>query len=197
VLQRGLPGPSAQRFMAPAGRVVGPFEEKDYPDARKASVMVLLYSRQDEVRTVLMERPSYDGVHSGQISFPGGGQEQQDADAWQTAQRETMEEVGVTDIQLIGPLSPLYIPPSNFFVRPFLGWLPHEPVFVPDEQEVASIVEFPVHDLLLPSVKSTMMVERKDWRMEVPCYLIGGHQVWGATAIILSELEALLEKMDE
>lgn len=196
ILSEGLPGPAAQRFMAPAGRVVGPYEGGDYPDEKKASVMVLLFPKDEVVHSVLMERPSYDGVHSGQISFPGGGQELQDENAWFTALRETKEEVGVEGIRHLGALSPLYIPPSNFFVRPYLGWLPHYPTFIPDEKEVASIVEFPVQHILTASSKSTMLVERNTWRMQVPCYIIGNHKVWGATAIILSELEALLKAME-
>ncbi|HPE98171.1 MAG TPA: CoA pyrophosphatase [Chitinophagales bacterium] len=201
ILQRaaaaGLPGPEAHRIMAPQYRVVKPFREEDFPGSRKASVLALLYAKNEAVQVVLTRRPDYEGVHSAQISFPGGQSETHDEDHWQTALRETEEEIGVpaSNIRHLGDLSPIYIPPSNFFVRPYLGWLDNIPEFHPDPEEVAAVIEMPVLTLLNESAKTTMRIERPDFSAEVPCYRFDEHRIWGATAIILAELEMLLRSV--
>ncbi|MBC8045579.1 MAG: CoA pyrophosphatase [Fimbriimonadaceae bacterium] len=194
-IQQGLPGISAQQKMAPAIREIKPYEENEYPDAKKASVLILFYPHADDIYTVLMKRPDYDGVHSGQVSFPGGKVETTDKDPAYTALRETEEEVGIKmdAIQLMGKLSNIYIPPSNFFVFPYLGYLNYRPQFIPDKNEVAAIVETPIKIILDDSIKGMQEIIREDIKFNAPYYLIQNQKVWGATAIIMSELEILLK----
>ena len=194
-----LPGVVAHRVMAPVTRPLKAFDLTDYPDAKVAAVMILLYPKQDTVYLALIKRPDYGGVHSGQVSFPGGKSEDSDTDYQFTALRETEEEIGVKAslIQVIGQLSNVYIPPSNFFVFPFVGLLDHSPQFLPDVNEVEYIIEVPVNLLLDPAIKSTVKINRPEVSFDAPCYLINGHTVWGATAIILSEFEFLLKQMND
>lgn len=198
LLTGDLPGMLAHQVMAPVTRPLKAFDLTDYPDAKVAAVMILLYPKQDNIFLALIKRPDYSGVHSGQVSFPGGKSEDSDVDYQFTALRETEEEIGVKAslIQVIGQLSNVYIPPSNFFVFPFVGYLDHSPQFLPDANEVEYMIEFPVHTLLDPTIKSTVKINRPEATFEAPCYLINGHTVWGATAIILSEFEFLLKQME-
>jgi 8-oxo-dGTP pyrophosphatase MutT (NUDIX family) len=191
-----LPGLSAHKTMAPPSRTLIRFDEADYPHARKASVLILLYPKRGIPHLVLTQRPDYDGVHSGQVSFPGGQLEASDPGPWEAAIRETFEEIGV-ERQLIEPagqLSHIYIPPSNFFVYPFLGYMEQEPIFIPDDKEVAHIIEMPLFDLLDERIRGEWTMMRQQAAYTVPCYYIQGRAVWGATAIILSELEVILRK---
>lgn len=196
LLMGPLPGPLAHQKMAPLSRQVIHFNPADYPNAKIAAVLVLCYPKNGEITMVLTQRPNYDGVHSGQISFPGGKIEPGDNDELHTALRETEEEIGVLrqEIRVIGKLSNVYIPPSNFFVFPFVGIATSAPIFTPDSNEVAEIIEMPINTLLADSVKSTITINRPEAPFEAPCYDINGKKVWGATAIILSEVEWLLRE---
>ncbi len=196
-IRSGLPGLDAHKIMAPVTRPIRNFEEKDFPLAKKGAVLILFYPVEDEIFMVLIKRPSYDGVHGGQVSFPGGKVEQMDTDSANTALRETEEEVGVrsSDIKIFGQLSNIYIPPSNFFVYPYLGFVKEKPIFFPDNKEVEYIIETPVNILMDQTIKSTIKINRNDINFEAPCYIINKHRVWGATAIILSELEVLMRDM--
>lgn len=193
-IKLGLPGLDAHKIMAPATRPIKNFEEKDYPKAKKGAVLILFYPVKEEIFMVMIKRPSYDGVHGGQVSFPGGKVEDGDVDTSFTALRETEEEIGVngSQIKIFGQLSNIYIPPSNFFVYPYLGLINEKPDFFPDKNEVEYVIETPVNILLDQSIKSTLTINRPEIKFEAPCYLINKHRVWGATAIILSELEILM-----
>lgn len=193
-MQQGLPGMEAQRKMAPAGRIPDAFDETAFPQARKASVLVLFYPYRNAVHTVLMKRPDYDGVHSGQMSFPGGSMEKDDANAAFTALREAEEELGIQKdkVVLTGQLSGVYIPPSNFFVYPFIGYCTERPEFILQKTEVAAIVEVSVDVIVNDTFKGIEKRKRADQIFDAPYYLIGQDKVWGATAIILSELEVIL-----
>ncbi|MBC8173605.1 MAG: CoA pyrophosphatase [Chitinophagales bacterium] len=194
-LQKELPGITAQQRMAPSIRLIKAFEETEYGDAKKASVLILFYPYLHEIYTVLIKRAAYEGVHSAQIAFPGGKMEPEDIDRSYTALRETEEEIGVKKetIRLLGKLSDVYIPPSNFFVFPYIGWVPFRPEFTPDKNEVESVVETPVSVLRDQSIKGEQEIQRDDLKFKAPYYSINGHRVWGATAIILSELEMILD----
>ncbi len=196
LLKQPLPGAAAHQIMAPVTRQVQQFEITDYPDARIGCVMLLFYPKGDDIFLVMIKRPDYDGVHGGQVSFPGGKIEQDDVDEAYAALRETEEEIGVQSnlIKVLGQLSSVYIPPSNFFVFPFIGYMDLRPEFFPDATEVASIIEMPISVLLADENKSTVLITRPEITFEAPCYIVEGHSVWGATAIILSELEWLLKK---
>lgn len=183
----------AQLRMAPRPRPVRAPAKPGQP--RQAGVLLLLYpDAAGDLTFVLMQRPEYPGVHSGQISLPGGKREGDESFA-QTALRETCEELGVCEgIDLLGPLEMLYIPPSDFEVYPVVGYSAERPGWSPDPTEVAAVIETPLATLLDDSIKGQEEVFRPDVNMTLTIfyYLIQGHKVWGATAAILSEVEARL-----
>lgn len=161
---------------------------------REGGVMMLIYPIEEVLHTALILRPTYEGVHSGQVAFPGGAREDEDGDLKCTALRETEEEVGVkaSQIEVIGELSELYIPPSNFIVKPFVGVLPERPTFIPDDFEVAKIMEPSVDSFLKKDAVTTTTVNMgKQTSMRVKAFMVDGHVVWGATAMMLAEFRAL------
>jgi len=191
---------NAQWRMAPRPR---PIRRADLPGApRLASVLILMYpadvldaaGQTDKVlHFALMRRPEYDGVHSGQISLPGGSREA-DETFEETALRETREELGVVEpIEIVGALTPIYVPPSDFEIHPFVGYLPERPNWTRDEYEVAEIIEAPVATLFDEEAKGVEEATRDGNRWTFPFYRVGQYKVWGATAAILSELETRLE----
>lgn len=195
-----LPGLAAQLRMAPETRLRHLASDGGWrvpEDARKSAVLLLLYPGKDGLSFPLIERSAYDGVHSRQIALPGGATEPEDVSAVETALREAEEEIGVPrhGVRVLGQLSPLYIPPSNFLVQPVVGWVDAAPVWVPQVTEVASVIETPLGDFVRGHYKGMSKIMRRageEW--EVPSYLIQGHVVWGATAMMLSELASLLEE---
>jgi hypothetical protein len=147
-----------------------------------------------------MLRPRYPGVHSGQISLPGGKVEPTDQDLAETALRESKEEIGVNpeNIRLLGNLTNLYIPPSNFMVTPFVGYQSVRPVFKPDPSEVAEIIEVSLDSFLDNSIiRQKRMKLALGLTMKVPAYCIGSHVIWGATAMILSEFRVIIEEIKQ
>jgi 8-oxo-dGTP pyrophosphatase MutT (NUDIX family) len=138
-----------------------------------------------------MKRTEYPGVHSGQISFPGGGREPGDTDIVDTALRETEEEIGIKkeSITTIGTLTDLYIPPSNFLVTPVIGYINERPVFHPDPEEVDEVVEVALEKIMDTNTKQEKEITIfPDIKIKVPSYYTNGHVIWGATAMMLSEL---------
>ena len=199
IAEFGLPGETAHRLLAPKARVQTS-QAKTQPNfnPRMSAVLVLLYPHEGELRNVLIRRPEYQGTHSGQIAFPGGKQEPEDVDLVETALREAEEEVGVTrnSIEVISALSEVYIPPSNFLVHPHLAFTTERPDFVADQLEVAEIVEYPVSRLLDPDVLKPKKIQFSNgFVLDTMYFDIHGHVVWGATAMMLSELRVLLEKV--
>lgn len=165
---------------------------------RNAGVLMLLYPKNNIMHLVLIERNTYNGVHSSQISFPGGKVEYQDQSFANTALRETEEEIGVPihKINLIRAFSQVYIPPSNFMVFPFLGYATEELQFVPDPKEVAAILEVSIAEFLQESIVVNKQMETSySTSVLVPAFKIQNHYVWGATAMILSELKETLKKV--
>jgi 8-oxo-dGTP pyrophosphatase MutT (NUDIX family) len=167
------------------------------PTARPAAVLVLLYpDASGEARIVLTERVSYDGHHSGEVSFPGGKAEPGDADAAATALREATEEVGLdpgaAGVTVVGALDPVFIPVSDFRIDPIVAAAAREPAMRPNPTEVARILTPPVA-AFLPEA-DVEIVERtiRDWPLRYGGYRIDGLHVWGATARILGQLGAVL-----
>lgn len=166
---------------------------------RKAAVTSLFYPDKDSnTRLLLILRKTYKGVHSNQVGFPGGKEEKDDSTLIHTALRETYEEVGIApeNINLIKPLSEVYIPPSNFIVKPFLGIIKKTPLFIPQETEVETIIEVLLTDFL--DEKSVLMEEvgtSYNTNIETPIFKLNNYTVWGATAMILSEVKELCKNV--
>lgn len=190
-LKDPLPGWKSHKQMASLKRLVKLQTMVIPANARVAGVLVLLYCHGEEVSIVFMKRVEDGGVHSGQISFPGGKEEPEDKDIIDTALREANEEVGVDpkQVTVIGTLSEIYIPPSNFRVTPVLGFTSSTPLFAADPKEVAEVIQVPLSALLDESSATRQKIRiGNTFNMTVPCYKANGRTIWGATAMMLSEL---------
>lgn len=196
-INKGLPGVEAQYKMAPTRRIkpdLTYFKKKE--EAPKSSVLILLYPKNNSIHVVLIERPVYNGTHSGQIAFPGGKVDVNDKSPLHTAIRETYEEIGfkISEKDIIAELTSLYIPASNFEVFPFIAWKNHEPQFIPNTREVASILETPIKIIINEDCINQVKIPiNKELSYNAPCFIISGKTVWGATAMILSELRELIK----
>ena len=189
--KKELPGSRAQGLMAPSIRPPG-LAQYDGSNPRSSGVMILLFPSEQGISTVFIVRTP-GGPHGGQISLPGGKQEKTDADLRETARRETFEEIGVHPelITEIGQLTPLYVPHSNFIIQPVVGFTGHYPDFVPDAKEVESVLVTPLHELFNQENHKSMTFHRAGVEILAPYYEIGGHRIWGATAMIISEFEQI------
>ena len=198
VTKMELPGETVQFKMAPMERL----QElkrvaRNQNSAKRAGVLSLFYPSEDfETRLILILRKTYHGVHSAQVGFPGGKLEPEDQNIQDAALRETEEEVGVprSAISVLKQLTEIYIPPSNFFVQPFLGITTESPKFVPQEKEVEALIEVSLRDFMddvniITQTLSTSYAES----IEVPAFKLNGHIVWGATAMMLNEVRELLK----
>jgi 8-oxo-dGTP pyrophosphatase MutT (NUDIX family) len=185
ILSERLPGEQAQLQMAPTFR--GHIDSGSF--AKEAAVLALLYPSDGKLHLVFIKRNEYDGPHSAQISFPGGIREAGDLSLEYTALREAREEVGIDgEIEVLGKLTPLHIPVSNFMVHPYVGWMQESPVFHPDPSEVQYVVEAALEDLLDPANLDSETLYQHALPIEAPYYRVGKEKIWGATAMMLSEL---------
>jgi 8-oxo-dGTP pyrophosphatase MutT (NUDIX family) len=179
-------------------KVLRHFEDQNQNNAiRQSSVLILFYEKNGTTYLPLIKRHEYEGAHSGQISLPGGKVEPTDVDEFETALRETEEEIGINrkDIHLLGKLSPVYIAPSRFWVQVILGYHRNTPSFLPDAHEVASIIEFPLHQLKdKTSIEERKVIRTPEFSMNAPGYAYKEHFIWGATAMMLTELNFLLTR---
>ncbi|MEH6681571.1 MAG: CoA pyrophosphatase [Sediminicola sp.] len=195
-----LPGQDSHYKMAPEERIVhlkALDVQKKKP--KMAAVMALFYpDRKGETHLLLILRKTYPGVHSNQVAFPGGKMEKGDADLEHTALRETSEEVGVAPhaVEVVRALSKIYIPPSNFEVQPFLGLYPIVQPFQIQESEVEALLEVPLRDFMDDGrvVRQTLTTSYAE-NIAVPAFELNGHMVWGATAMILSEVKELFKQV--
>ena len=192
-LQKPLPGEAAHRKMASTARYrlgIKPNER-----TRRSAVLICFYPYQNAIYLPLILRPQYDGVHAGQMAFPGGRMERIDENLTRTALREAQEEVGirVSDVKVLGLLTELFIPPSNFYVQPVVGMLPYRPDFYPDPREVEAVAEVDLATLLDETIVGDSQIEVRGVTVDAPFYQIQGYRVWGATAMMISELLMVLE----
>jgi len=195
-----LPGEGAQMQMAPPFR--NELIQQHQTEGRvpkRAAVMALLYpDKNNQTSLVFIVRNSYNGVHSGQIGFPGGKPEPEDQDMADTAYRETWEEIGVEprSIRLIRPMTELYIPPSNYNVSPFLGVTKKTPKFKLQLSEVQSIIEVTLEDILDDKHQILTVVKTSYGpHVEAPAFQFNGQIIWGATAMILMEIVRLFQSI--
>lgn len=195
--QTPLPGEEAQFLMAPFTRQrIHHIDPLSY-SPRKSAVLILLFPVEESIHTLLIQRPVYEGVHSGQVAFPGGKFEETDIDLSHTALRETFEEVGApsNDIEIIGKLTDLYINPSNFLVSPFIGFVSKQPDFIMDAYEVQKIISVNLFSLNDKGIKSEKVITHSNnYKIKTPYYEIEGLTVWGATAMMISELNVIVEE---
>jgi 8-oxo-dGTP pyrophosphatase MutT (NUDIX family) len=188
-----LPGIPAQLAMVPEPRPGHKAYYEVEDSSRKAGVLVLLYVRDGRLRVLLTRRTERVLHHRGQISLPGG--EQHPGESIEaTALRETAEELGpdLGAVRVLGRLTPLFIPPSNYCIYPTVAFVPGHLVFHLQPEEVDEVIEVPVEHLADPA-----NVRRETWTVggreaEVPFYAFEGHKIWGATAMVLAELLALI-----
>jgi 8-oxo-dGTP pyrophosphatase MutT (NUDIX family) len=193
-LARPLPGLPVQLAMSPQPRPGTDRILDPNLDCRRAGVLALIYPCGGEPCLVLTRRTDAVDNHRGQVSFPGGSQDPGE-DALAAALREGWEELSIVPerLEVIGALSPLYIPPSGFCIYPTVALAAVRPDFIPNPNEVAEVIEAPLALLLAPDTRREEMWEIRGAAVRVPFYAVGPHKVWGATAMVLCELLALLQ----
>lgn len=195
-----LPGKPFQNLMSPPGRINLHQDPDKLPV--EACVLLLLYPKNNEWFTCFIERPSHyiHDVHAGQFALPGGKVDETDYSFEDCALRETYEEIGIPpeDIGILGSLTSLYIPVSNFLVHPFVGFMHKEPEFEIQPNEVANLIEAPISVFIKQKNKSVAdLIVRNEKIEQVPHYILNNqNKLWGATAMILSEFEAIISKLE-
>ena len=196
--QLTLPGMNAHDAILPnlAKQRVEAFKQDENP--RLSGVAATIFPIEGKANFLLIKRQAYEGVHSAQVGFPGGKKEEDDLDLKMTALREMEEEVGIDrSVPLyVRDLSKVYIPPSRFLVHPYLFVLDHTPKMVPDPREVSEIIYFPVERLLdhRTIVEGSIRMSN-GVHLKTPYFDHEGHQIWGATAMMLSELKSMLTEV--
>lgn len=192
-----LPGPAAHEPLRarPLGPLIPRFDHQQPP--RPGSVLILLCIQDCQWHFPLIKRPSYPGLHGGQVSFPGGKAEPGE-NPEQTALREAQEEIGVTasQVEIIGRLSDFYLIPSNFMVTPVVGVAHQTVCFTPDRKEVERVLLGKLADVLSPEAVRTREIKVADrYRMMAPHFEVEGEVVWGATAMILNEFRMIVREI--
>lgn len=165
--------------------------------ARISAVLLLIYPKNNQLHTVFIKRPIYKGVHSGQIAFPGGKLETFDESIAAAAIREANEEIAADPaaIELLGNLTPIYIPPSNYLVHPFVAFQKELPSFVPQPSEVKAIIECPISNFVGDQSLKACSVSVGEQYIDVKGFQLEQHIIWGATGMILKEFADLLERI--
>lgn len=196
-LGQALPGKEAQSQMAPEGRLLNP--DSDAAPPRLSAVLIPLVRAEDGLAVLFTVRRADLNDHGGEVSFPGGAVEDEDTSCADTALREAEEEIDLSPrhVEVLGGLTPLYIPPTHYCVHPVVGWIPDIPPLHPNDDEVARILSVPLAHLLDPT-----MVRRERWTREgrtmiVPFYRIDEWPIWGATAMMLNEFLVLSRRILE
>ncbi len=189
-----LPGLEAQLSMAPSTRIDELKRMIQTGEPKQSAVLVLFYPMDGKIKLVFIKRPKDNSIHSGQIAFPGGRVEEDDQSFDDTALREAKEEVNIDPgkVKVVGALSKLHIPPSNYDVYPIVGYAKNRPDFKGND-EVDKILEVELNHLLDPKTKTTKTIHHRLGKLvDIPCYYIQGEIIWGATAMMLGELLAVI-----
>lgn len=197
-LQESLPGEEVQFQMAPITRqrITTTLTEQYQPV--KSAVLILLFPVEKNIHTLFIHRTEYNGVHSAQVAFPGGKFDETDIDLEQTALREAHEEIGINpkQVKIIGKLTDIYITPSNYLVSPFIGFLNGMPKFVMNTHEVQQIITTDLFHLNNAKIRSEKIITHSNGdKIKTPYYEIEGLTVWGATAMMISELNVVAEEV--
>lgn len=192
-----LPGPKAHELLTPGKRPMTRQEVENIDEYRASAVSIICFAKEDQINVILTQRPDYNGTHGGQISFPGGKIEDADDSLEHTARRETFEEIGwiLNEKDCLGQMSEIFIPVSKFSVQPYLYFTDKAHDYKLDPREVVEVIEFPI-DLLtddniikLTDIRYSTGLTLKN----VPYFSINDKVVWGATAIVLSELKMMIQ----
>jgi 8-oxo-dGTP pyrophosphatase MutT (NUDIX family) len=194
-LTKKLPGNRAHQQMISYARPSAEVIRKMNATPKESAVLILLYEKDNRLHFPLILRPEYDGVHSRQVGLPGGQKEPDDLNLNATALRETFEEIGAVEknIKIIGSLTEIYIPPSNFLVKPVVGIYEPYQTFIPDKSEVSRILTTSLEELVdLKIEKRELLIRQDKQTTSVSSFIIDDEIVWGATAMILYELRTLL-----
>ena len=181
--------------MSPSGRGRSSEAIKQAIDYRESAVALVIYEKHNQLKVILTERSPYRGMHSGEICLPGGKMEEFDHDLQQTAIRECVEEIGLKyeGFDLLGKLTPVFIPVSNFSIQPYVFYYTEPPIFIKNKREVAEIFSFPIQLLFEENIIKKTRIELSGRRGldDIPYFDINEKVVWGATALILHEFKRL------
>lgn len=186
-----LPGLGSHLKLAPEHRADELAAFTDENNARKSAVMILLFHENEKLKVIYIRRSFYVGIHAGQIAFPGGRYEEADGDVRITALREVEEEIGISPdkIEVLGRLTDIYVPPSNFLISTFVGYLAEKPHYTPDAREVAEVIEVDMDDFLAQDViqEKEFLVPSAGKSVKALYYKVPNADIWGASAMVTSE----------
>jgi 8-oxo-dGTP pyrophosphatase MutT (NUDIX family) len=196
-LNQPLPGNIAHNKMVAKSRPALNSVPNEF--TKSSAVLILFYPSAQNINIPLILRPKYDGMHGGQVAFPGGRVEKTDENLIRTALREAQEEIGIriSDVTIIGQLTELFIPPSNYMVQPVVGFLNAKPAFYPDPKEVDLVFEVSLQELADPNIITTEILDVRGVEIEAPLYSIMGNTIWGATAMMIAELLMIINELKE
>ncbi len=187
-----LPGADAYGDMVPAS-LSRHIHLQPNDTTKPSSVLMLIYPDKNEPHTIFIKRQEYKGVHSGQISLPGGKKDPTDTDMQHTALREAWEEIGldISQVDIIGKLSNIFIDRSNHLVHPYVGITHQLNNLIPDPREVNKIIHIPVKDVVFHPPIQHFEFRRNGYKIDMPYYPLQGEILWGATAMMVSEFIAI------
>lgn len=194
-----LPGEAAHILLSPLGRRISSETIKKAVHYKESAVALILFEEHSKLNGILMQRQEYKGFHSGQICFPGGKMEAFESTLKETAIRESIEEIGLQKekFNLLGELTPVFIPVSNFRIQPFVIQYTEIPKFHLDSREVKEVFSFPIDQLIHEDIiqKTKIQITDNQFLDDVPYFSINGKVVWGATALILNEFRDMLSSI--
>jgi len=198
-LSNPLLGTSSHIKMVPQHRIQDFINDKDNTlNAQKSAVLILFFHENDTLKMIVIRRSHYVGIHSGQIAFPGGRYEEEDENVMTTALREIHEEIGIPEdkIEILGRLSDIYVPPSNFLISVFVGYLTERPQYKIEKREVDEVIEIPFENFFKPDVRKEkdFYVNSLKAGSNAPYFDVTNAEIWGASAMVISELLDVLRQ---